>query len=362
MKIEAFNERIEEEINQAYNGVLGEDKNYNRKREKVFKYYINNMLKRTLNMFEYKNLPETLSPIQLEKYLQGSGACLICEVKAEQITNPEAKPGIYVLPCKAGGRLNANYVPTRAVVANAWLGFSAEYNLEEKEAIYCWNDSLREGFGKMFSLYASELADNVLTLHFQEVHNRILTIIKASTEDERKDAIQFYKDYEDGEFASLLNEDFLENIRNDRVDPFKGSSNTSIKDTLEARQWLIAHWNIEIALNDNYNMKRESLNENEIEANADTLTPLLDDAYKFRKKLIQELNEQYKGLYGFEGNASVEFASSWKRVHKREENAEKQEELEIEALEKTVENPTEETTQEAPTETPEEPKEDNKDE
>ena len=358
MKIEAWNERIEEEINQAYNGILGEDKNFNRQREKVFKYYINNMLKRTLNMFEYKNLPETLSPIQLEKYLQGSGACLICEVKENQITNPEAKPGIYVLPCKAGGRLNANQVPVRAVVSNSWLGFSAEYDLEKEEAIYCWNDSLREGLGKMYSLYASELADNVLTLHFQEVHNRILTIIKASTEDERKDAIKFYHDYEDGEFASLLNEDFIEALNNNRVDPFKGSSNTSIKDTLEARQWLIAHWNIEIALNDNYNMKRESLNENEIEANADTLTPLLDDMYKMRKKIIDDMNRKYKGLYGFEGNASFDFASSWKRVHKREENAEKQEELEIKALENAVENPTEEATQE----TPETPKEESKDE
>ena len=345
MNISKFNEAVEREIQTSYLGLDGIP-DFNRDRAGIFRCLINDMFKRTCNMFEYKNLPETLSPISLEKYLQGAGSCLIVDVKQEQINNPEAKPGIYALPCKPGGRMNANYVPTTAVVSNSWLSFSATYDLEKKEAVLGWNDSLREGLNKLFSLYASELVDNIQTLHFQEVHNRILSVIKASDENERKDAEGFFEDFENGKFAALGNEEFINNLKNNRVDPFKGSSNSSIKETLEARQWLLAHWNIELGLNDNYNMKRESLNENEIEANADTLTPLLDDMMKCRKKMVEELNE----IYGLD--ISVEFSSSWKRVHKREQNAQKVEDAETEIIENQAENTSIDDVKDLPQEEP----------
>lgn len=330
MNISKFNEMTEAFLNSQYLGMVG-DPDFNRSKERIFKCLINNMQKRTLGMFEYKNLPETLSARSIEKYLQGSGTCLIVKVTEDQLHNPEAKPGIYALPCKAGGVLDANYLPTRAVIANPWLGISGEYDLTKDEAVYMWNDSLLEGLSPLFSLYASELTDNAMTLHFQEVHNRILSIVKASSEDEKRDALEFLRSYEDGKFASLMNEDFIESLKNNRVDPFKGSQTSSIKETLEARQWLLAHWNIEIGLNDNYNMKRESLNENEIEANSDTLTPLLDDMMRCRKRGVAEINR----IFGTD--ISVDFSSSWKRVHKREVNAQKIEDLEVKGMEKQVE-------------------------
>ena len=341
MNISKLNEQIEAYLNTSYLGMAGKQ-DFNRDRAAIFKYLINNMQKRTLGMFEYKGLPDTLSPRSIEKYLQGSGSCLICYVKEEMINNPRAKgqAGLYALPCKAGGELDANYLPTTAIVNSVWLGFSATFDLTKDEAVYMWNDSLIEGLAPMFSLYASELVDNIQTLHFQEVHNRILSIIKAGTEDEKKDAIAFFKDYEDGKFAALMNEDLIEALKNDRVDPFKGSANSSIKETLEARQWLLAHWNIEVGLNDNYNMKRESLNENEIEANADTLTPLLDDMMKCRKRDIEKINRVFGGkVPGFAGGASVDFASSWARVHKREQNAQKVEDAETKIIQQQAENP-----------------------
>lgn len=334
MNFEKINEAIENAIQSGYLGMLGIS-NFNRDPSQVFKYLINNMMKRTLGMFEYKNLPETLSARSIEKYLQGSGTCLVARVEKKDMAtaNEDAKPGIYAFPCKAGGILNADYLPTTAIIENPYLGLSKEYNIEKGEAVYMWNDSLLEGLASMFSLYASELTDNVLTLHFQEVHARILSILKANSEDEKKDALEFLRDYENGRFAALMNEDMIQNLKNNRVDPFKGSAQSSIKDTLEARQWLLAHWNIELGLNDNYNMKRESLNENEIEANSDTLTPLLDDMYKCRKKGVEEINR----IFGT--SIEVDFSSSWKRVHEREKNAQKAEDLEIETMKKALEQP-----------------------
>lgn len=340
MNLSKYNEAIEAILNSLYLGMVG-IQDFNRDRVAVFLSLINNMQKRTLGMFEYKNLPETLSARSIEKYLQGSGTCLICYVSEEMITNPKAKgkAGLYALPCKAGGVLNADYLPTTAIVTSPWLGFSHEFNIEEGEAIYMWNDSLLEGLTPLYSLYASELVDNITTLHFQEVHNRILSVIKASTEDEKKDAKDFFEDFQNGKFAALGNEEFISNLKNNRVDPFKGSSNSSIKETLEARQWLLAHWNIEVGLNDNYNMKRESLNENEIEANADTLTPLLDDMHKCRKRDIELINEKWCGkIKGFDTPIEFDFSSSWKRVHKREQNAQKVEDAETKIIENQAEN------------------------
>ena len=348
-RTEKLNEMIEQYLNSAYLGMVG-IADFNRSKERIFKALINNMQKRTLGMFEYKNLPKTLMARSIEKYLQGSGTCLIVNVTEEDLVDAQGKaePGLYALPCKAGGVLDANYLPTRAIVTSAYLGFSKEYDLTNDEAVYMWNDSLLEGLCPLYSLYASELVDNIQTLHFQEVHNRILTIIKAMSDDEKKDAIDFFKNYEDGKFAALISEEFMNNISNiSRVDPFKGSSNSSIKDTLEARQWLLAHWNIELALNDNYNMKREALNENEIEANADTLTPLLDDMLYCRQKGVEQINE----IFGT--SISVELSSSWKRVKKREENAQKQEDAQVEILENQAEEPpAEETTKDEPGEEP----------
>lgn len=349
MNVSKFNELVEALLNTSYLGMNGIE-DFNRDKQAIFKYHINNMQKRTMRMFEYKGLPDTLSQRSIEKYLQGSGTCLIVDVKEEDIKNPDAKgqAGLYALPCKAGGKLDANYLPTTAIVTSSWLGFSKEYSIINRECVYMWNDSLLEGLSPMFSLYSSELTDNVMTLHFQEVHNRILTIIKAMSEDEKRDAIDFFKDYENGKFAALISEEFMNNLSNiSRVDPFKGSSNSSIKDTLEARQWLLAHWNIELALNDNYNMKREALNENEIEANADTLTPLLDDMLYCRQKGVEQINE----IFGT--SISVELSSSWKRVKKREENAQKLEDAEVEAVENQAEEaPTEEAPKDEPGEEP----------
>ena len=357
MNISKVNEAIEAEIQNGYLGMIG-DPNFNRSKEKIFQCLINNQLKRTLGMFEYGKLPKTLSVRSMEKYLQGCGTCLAVEVTEEMIMNEAAKgkAGLYVFPCKAGGILDENYLPTTAIVVSPYFGFSKTFDLTKNEAVYMWNDSLLEGLSKLFSLYASELTDNIMTLHFQEVHNRILTIIKALSEDDKKDAKEFFTSYEDGAFVSLMTEQLMNGINPpDKSEPFKGSANTSIKDTLEARQWLLAHWNIEIGLNDNYNMKRESLNENEIEANSDTLTTLIDDMMKTRKE--RNMEELYRVFpqYFPDGKPEVRFASSWKRVQKREKNAQIMEDAETKIIKEQADNPQAETENE-PTKTEPEPK------
>lgn len=338
MNVGKWNDEQENKILASYFGLSNFDIEYNRDQTKIFRYYANNMLKRTIRMFEYKNLPETLSARALEKYLQGGGKCVVYDVPASQIAS-DRKPGIYCFPCSVGGELDTYYLPTRVTISNPYLSLSVDLDIEnDKEAVLLWNDSLLNGLSDMFNLYCSELTDNVTTLHFQEVIARIEAILKADSEDQKKDGKDFFRDIENGKFGILMNGEFLDEMVKNRVEMFSSNAKMTIKDTLEARQFILAHWFIELGLNDNYNMKRESLNDGEIDANSDTLTPLIEDMLKTRKEGIARLNARYNL------NIEVSLAPTWKRVIERAEMAHDKDKAEVETAENVAEGGAENAT------------------
>ena len=332
MNIGKWNEEKEKEILAGYFGLSNFDIEYNRSQEKIFRYFANTMFKRTIRMFEYKNLPETLNARAIEKYLQSGGKCVITYLTKEDIRG-NGEEGYYCFPCTVGGELNAYYLPTIVTVTNPYLDYSETLKIDE-DCILLWNDSLLNGLGDMFNLYCSELTDNVTTLHFQEVIARIEAVLKADGEDQKKDGIDFFRDIENGKFGCLMNGEFIDEQLKNRVEMFSSNAKMTIKDTLEARQFILAHWFIELGLNDNYNMKRESLNDGEIDANSDTLTPLIEDMLKTRKEGIERVNKKY-GL-----NIEVDLSPTWKRVIERAEMAHDKDKAEVEVVEKQAEEPT----------------------
>ena len=78
-----------------------------------------------------------------------------------------------------------------------------------------------------------------------------------------------------------------------------------MKDLFEFQQYMKASLYNEIGLSANFNMKRERLTANEVEANTDNLYPLVDDMLNCRRLAIEKINEMF-GL-----NIEVEFNSSW---------------------------------------------------
>ena len=335
MNIRKFNEKIQEEKNAYLYGYKG-DPYFNRDFKKQFYCYYNRFMRTTLRMFEYKNLPETLSARTLERILQGSGKVAIIRVTPElNLMNRDKPEGLYAFPFGWSGVPDENDIPTNLIITNAYFGFSATLETNKNDNVVIFNDILYDGNGGLCSLYASELADNGITLHFQEVEDRMNSIIKADSEDERKDAINVFKDIEDGAFGVFINKEMVENMNKNRVEQFGFSSGSHIKDTLEARQFLLAHWFQEWGMNANYNMKRESLNDGEIDADADTLLPLIDDMLKCRKEGWARAN----AMYGT--NVEVDFSEEWKRIRKRIELTLKKQKAEVEAIEQSQEQPKE---------------------
>ena len=314
--------------------------NYNRDRKALFASYINAMVNRVLGMFEWKGLPETIPQETLEKFLIGQGYAIITKVPEEE---QHRGGGLYCLPCGLAGELDANLIPTQAVVNSTWLRYSKSGLWIGKDCALIRNDALFVGLQEIFSRYASQLADMEITLRLQAVNNRVGHILKASSDTAKLDAETYLKKLEEGTLGVIGSDEFLDVIDFDTKE-YANKSNTSIKDTLESLQWLSAHWFIELGLNDNYNMKREAINSTETDANQDTLLPLIEQMLIWRRKGADELNR----LYGL--NVSVDYSGSWKRSVENVLNDAKREEAETEILEDQAENGIEEKPEEKPQE------------
>ena len=84
-----------------------------------------------------------------------------------------------------------------------------------------------------------------------------------------------------------------------------------LKEVIECKQYLKANFENLIGLNANYNMKRESLNDDEISLNDDVLNTTIDEMYQSRSKGYDLLNKVSSKLYG-ENVIEFDFNSSWK--------------------------------------------------
>lgn len=354
---------------------VGIDSFYYKDKSAIFSHLILGMLGKTLKMFEYENLPETLNPRTLELSLQRDGFVLIADIpedlirdtppqgedylklmgekpSKDDITWEKPKPGIYAfLGSSMGGILDENYLPTLGILTNPYLLLRSLKLRIGKEVVRGWNDSMMEGLSPINGLYGGLLTEALVTLRCRLILGRSPYALTASNEDEKTEALKYLADLEDGKLGALASKGSLANILGTenaglRSQPLGADKQQSIKEVLEAVQYISAQWNIRLGLNDNYNMKREALNSTETEANSDTLYPIIEDMLACRKKMVEEINAM------FGTKISVKLAGQWERLMETEE-------IRMDYLEKTAE---EVGDQEAPSteepETPEEPKED----
>ena len=106
----------------------------------------------------------------------------------------------------------------------------------------------------------------------------------------------------DGDLGVIAESQLFDSLK---VNNSSANSQVSMKDLFEFQQYTKASLFNEIGLSANYNMKRERLTANEVEANTDNLYPLVDDMLKCRRLALEKINEMF-GL-----NIEVQFNSSW---------------------------------------------------
>ncbi len=298
-------------------------------KEKSIYNYIQLMYDRTNQMFEYDGLPDTIPAYMLELYLQLNGQVAITKVNGD----------LYALPGGLGGAPDPYYRPTLYVVANPGLGMNASMRIVnhlppfgrqdyQGECVLVRNDTNMRGLFYLFSRYATELAENDVSIRCAQINSRQQTLIAATTDSQIASADAYFASLEAGKIKTVADQAFLDGIKPVNVST---QSSNSIIQLIELQQYLKASWYNEIGLNANFNMKREYQSEEELQANTDVLLPLIDDMFRCRKDAISAINSTYGT------SISVKKNSAWENKQRERDVAQEQKDADVAATEAQAE-------------------------
>ena len=273
-----------------YNGIHGvpwdrKEKDRNTRNQVMY------MLDRSLLMFEYHGLPDSIPAIELERLLQSNGFAGITEVQGE----------LYAFYGGLGGEQDVYGRPTTMVISNPALNYNETLTIDE-DVILMRNDSMMLGLIPTFAKYCSLLNENEITMALASISQRVNNLISVADDNTASSADKYLKQLEEGKLGYIFESKLFDSLQ---TNPMNSAGGGSISDLIELQQYLKASMYNEIGLNANYNMKRERLNSAEVEMNSDNLYPLVDNMLEHRRIALEQINEKY----GTE--ISVEFNSSW---------------------------------------------------
>lgn len=308
-------------------------------KELLIDSYVRYMINRTLSMFKYDGLPETIPERELELIIQLCRFGIITKVDNE----------LFVFYGGLGGEPNEYYQPTQAIVTNPYLRYSKvlkldDYIKDDGNAVVIWNDKSHIGLMPMFLRNSELLAECDISLKYSLVKKRFMNIVTAD-DDETKDSLQtMFEDVENGTgFGIVVTKKLLDESSIGKVETGLSNNSTDLKDIIETKQYILGSWYNELGLNANFNMKREAINESESDMNEDALLPLIDDMLQCRKIAVEQINKK------FGTSISVDLSSSWKNIRKEIEQREDIIDAEIEQIEEQETLP-EESNEDATTE------------
>lgn len=260
-------------------------------KEKNLNDYITYMLNRSVTMFKYHNLPDTMPQREIELLLQTNGWGCVCEIDGN----------LYCLNGGLGGVPNAYNMPTEIIISNPYLNFNKTLTIDT-DCIVIPNDSMYVGLLPMYNRYCTMLVENDITMILATVNKRVQNLLSANDDNTVESAKEFLKKVYNGEIGVIAESKLFDSLK---VNASSVNSTVSMTELFEFEQYVKASLYNEIGLSANYNMKRERLTSAEVETNTDNLYPLVDDMINQRRKAVEKINEM------FGTNIQVEFNSSW---------------------------------------------------
>lgn len=302
-------------------------------KDKMLQHLIFQMLNKTVKIFKYNGLPDTIKTKDLETQLQVGGYNIWKEVDGK----------LYTFRGGLGGEPNPYYLPTIATVANPALKYTANLKIDD-ECVVMLNDFYYQGLMPLFNKYGNLLVEAETSLKFAIINARVPALIQADNDNTYQSAIEFFDKVVKGkEYGIISSKEFFDGIRSH--DFYKQAY---IKDLIESIQYIKGSWYNEIGLNAAFNMKREAINEAEATLNEDILYPAIDTMLECRRNGLEKVNKM------FGTNITVELDSVWEQNRQQEEFALDKEEAEIQDLksdsfggdnlenERNIDEPTEE--------------------
>lgn len=264
-------------------------------KERIQLMYIEEMLSRTNEMFEYTGLPETIPARNVELQIQTNGFAVVYK-SSEGLLYTYGRAGL-------GGKLDRYEMPTKAVFAVA--GVSESYDLIiDETCIVIPNDVTYQGLMPMYRHYSNLLTEAGISIRMALINTRAAFAISAQDDNTKESAELYLKRIENGDMGVIAELPFIEGLK---AQPLYSSNGARIIDLIETAQYIKSNWYYEIGLQSVFNMKRESLNQAETNADNDTLIPLVDNMLKQRKIGWEKVNQ----LFGT--NVTVDLSSAWKK-------------------------------------------------
>ena len=252
------------------------------------------MLVKTLSMFKYDGLPDSLPSIEIEKQLQQQGYTFIAEIDDEY----------FAFQGGFGGEVDAYNNPTEIIVSNPSLKLNKTFKLDE--GVLIKNDDLMLGLLPIFKHYNYLITENEITMVVNGFNNRVQTLNSAGDDSTRESREKYLQKDIAGELGIIGENRLFEGIRSQTTTNNAGAMITHL---VEYQQYLKANLLHEIGLDANFNMKRERLTSGETELNKDALQPLIMNMYYNRLKAVERLND----LFGLE--VEVSFGSAWEQYN-----------------------------------------------
>lgn len=249
------------------------------------------MLAKTISMFEYQGLPDTLPADVLEKMLQQHGAVFVTKVQGD----------IYAFTGGIGGEVDVYNRPTQITIANPALKFNKTLDLE-KDGVLMRNDDYCIGLLPLFDKAHTMIVENEINMMVFGYNTRTQKLISASDDKTRESAELFLKRAVDGDIAVVAENAIFEGVR---VQAAQSSQSVSITNMTEFQQYLKGSLYNEVGLSSNFNMKRERLISSELDASEDSLFPFVYNMMRCRIEAVKKINEM------FDLNIQVDFGSVW---------------------------------------------------
>lgn len=263
-------------------------------KHKLLKQFKSNQLNKSLTMFEWSNLPDTIPAVELEKMLQINGYAVIAEYQDK----------LYAFQAGFSGQDPYNQ-PTKAIVNNLALKNNTTYTIGE-DCIVIKNDDMKQGLNGIYEYYGQRLIENQITMLMTDYNLRMPFTISSSDDQTTQSAKIYLKKIIDGSLGVIGEQKLFKALS---VTPTNSKQTATFADLYGYQQFIIAQLNNTIGLATNNNMKRERLTTNEIEVNKNASYPLVDNMLKNRQQAVEAINKM------FDTDISVEYSSIWRGIN-----------------------------------------------
>lgn len=250
---------------------------------------IDGVLNKTLTMFLYTNLPDSMPIEEIEKILQLSGVGFVTMIDEQLVilkgTYNYEKVDIYNRPYEI----------------NCYLPNKKQYKMFNiSDGVIIKNDYLERGLLPIFNKWGYLINESELTLIIANRYKRMVKTFIANDDPTAESVRTYLTKVDNGESSVITSNILWDSIKID------GETNTNtLHELIEYDNYIKSELYKEIGLYSNDNMKKERLITSEVETGMNSIFPLVDNMLNCRKNAVNAINRKFNTVI------DVEFTSSW---------------------------------------------------